>query len=72
MDRTVPDPLVPHRPGYPESWPANPFGVHDLAITACTRIEAAASANPFCLQQWHAFNLPCLLKRLRVRLGDGC
>ena len=58
--------------GIPECWPAHPFIVHELAVAACSRLEATVATNPVLLQQWFASVVPGMLERIQGRLGDGC
>jgi len=61
-----------NRPGIPECWAAHPHLVHDLAVIACSRYYASFAVAPAPLEDWHRYQLPAFLERLRDRLGDGC
>jgi hypothetical protein len=60
------------RTGVPECWPAHPHLVHDLAVLACGRYYTSSAVTPTALEDWHRYQLPGFLERLRDRLGDGC
>lgn len=60
------------RPGIPECWPAHPHLVHDLALLACSRFFTSFAVTPTELDDWHRYDLPGFLERLRDRLGDAC
>lgn len=60
------------RPGIPECWPAHPNLVHDLAVLACSRYYTSFAVTPAALEDWHRYDLPWFLERLRDREGDGC
>jgi len=60
------------RPGIPECWPEHPHLVHDLAVLACSRYFTSFAVTPTCLEDWHRYDLPGFLERLRERLGDAC
>lgn len=60
------------RAGIPECWPAHPHLVHDLAVLACSRYYTSFAVTPAALEDWHRYQLPGFLERLRDRLGDAC
>lgn len=61
-----------HKSGIPECWPDHPHIVHDLALLACNRLDAAYKVTPAALEEWTRYALPSFLDRLRDRAGDGC
>ncbi len=57
----------------PGCWPAHPHIVHELAVLAALRFEAAHALSPDSLEEWHHYALPGFINRMTDRLGgNGC
>ena len=56
----------------PSCWPAHPHLVHELAVLACLRADAADATGPHPLEEWHRYARPGFCSRLSERLGIGC
>jgi hypothetical protein len=56
----------------PPCWPLHPHLVHELAVLASLRAEAAHARSPDPLEDWHRYALPGFIERMNARLGGGC
>lgn len=54
----------------PACWPQHPHIANELPVLACLR-DAADSAGPELLEEWHRHALPLFLDRLAGRLGES-
>lgn len=56
----------------PTCWPSHPHLVHEVAVVADQRRRAATALSSDTLEEWHRYNLPAFLERMRGRMKAHC
>lgn len=56
----------------PSCWPQHPHLVNEIAVLADQRRRAGYAYTSDALEEWHRYNLPAFLERMRRRVADHC
>jgi hypothetical protein len=56
----------------PACWPQHPQLVHEIAVLADQRRRAGHAFTSDALDEWHRYNLPAFIERMKTRLRSQC
>jgi hypothetical protein len=56
----------------PACWPQHPQLVHEIAVLADQRRRACHAFTSDALEEWHRYNLPAFIERMKSRLKNHC
>ena len=56
----------------PPCWPQHPHLINEIAVLADQRRRAGYAYTSDALEEWHRYNLPAFLERMRRRVADHC